>query len=84
MLFRSPKIGPEAELWDRSGGFGMLGVWVKERRTKTEESFREECAKRVYEGQRKIESVDAEWRQEEERMVGVRRRELESSSFTGF
>jgi len=80
----SPKIGPEAELWDRSGGFGMLGVWVKERRTKTEEAFREECAKRVYEGQRKIESVDAEWRQEEERMVGVRRRELESSSFTGF
>ena len=80
----SPKIGPEAELWDRSGGFGMVGVWVKERRTKTEEAFREECAKRVYEGQRKIESIDAEWRQEEERMVGVRRRELESSSFTGF
>src|SRR6266478_7183354 len=22
----SPKIGPEAERWDRSGGFGMLGV----------------------------------------------------------
>lgn len=80
----SPKIGPEAELWDRSGGFGMLGVWVKERRTKTEEAFREECVKRVYEGQRKIESVDAEWRQEEERMMGVRRRELESGGFTGF
>ena len=80
----SPKIGPEAELWDRSGGFGMLGVWVKERRTKTEEAFREECVKRIYEGQRKIESVDAEWRQEEERMVGVRRRELESGGFTGF
>jgi len=79
----SPKIGPEAERWDRSGGFGMLGVWVKERKTKTEEAFREECAKRVYEGQRRMESVDAEWRQEEERMAGVRRRELESG-FTGF
>ena len=75
----SPKIGPKAELWDRSGGFGMLGVRVKETRTKTEEAFREECLLRAYEGQRTIESVDAEWRQEEERMAEVRRREVESN-----
>jgi len=75
----SPKIGPEVERRDRSGGFGMLGVRVKETRTKTEEAFREEHMLRVYEAQRTIESVDAEWRQEEERMVEVRRRELESS-----
>ena len=75
----SPKVGPEMELWDRSGGFGMLGVRMKETRTRTEESFREECVLRIYEGQRTIESIDAEWRQEEERMVEVRRREHESS-----
>ena len=75
----SPKIGPEAEWRDRSGGFGMLGVRVKETRTKTEEAFQEERMLRVYEAQRTIESVGAEWRQEEERMVEVRRRELESS-----
>lgn len=75
----SPKVGPEVELWDRSGGFGMLGVRVKERRTKTEEAFREECIMRAYEGQRTIESVDGEWRREEERMAEVRRREIESS-----
>ena len=74
----SPKVGPAAEGWDRSGGFGMLGVRVKETRTKTEEAFREEWILRVYEGQRTIESVDAEWRQEEERMAEVRRREHES------
>ena len=79
----SPKIGPETEWWDRSGGFGMLGVRVKERRTKTEEAFREECVLRVYEGQRKMERVDAEWRQEEERMAEVRGRELETG-FSGF
>jgi len=75
----SPKVGPEVEWWDRSGGFGMLGVRVKETRTKTEEAFREECILRAYEGQRRIESVDAEWRREEERMAEVRRREIESS-----
>jgi len=75
----SPKIGPEAELWDRSGGFGMLAVRVKDTTTKTKEAFREECCLRVYEGQRTIESVDTEWRQEEERMAEVRRREVESS-----
>lgn len=75
----SPKVGPEVEWWDRSGGFGMLGVRVKETRTKTEEAFREECIMRAYEGQRTIESVDAEWRREEERMAEVRRREIESS-----
>lgn len=75
----SPKIGPETEWWDRSGGFGMLGVRVKERRTKTEEAFLEECLLRVYEGQRNIDNVDAEWRQEEERMAEVRRRELVST-----
>ena len=74
----SPKVGPAAEGWDRSGGFGMLGVRVKETRTKTEEAFREEWILRVYEGQRTIESVDAEWRQEEERMAEVRRKEHES------
>ena len=74
----SPKVGPAAEGWDRSGGFGMLGVRVKETRTKTEEAFREEWILRVYEGQRTIESVDAEWRQEEGRMAEVRRREHES------
>jgi hypothetical protein len=42
-------------------------------------AFREECILRVYEGQRTIENVDAEWRQEEERMAEVRRREIESS-----
>jgi hypothetical protein len=80
----SPKIGPEAERWDRSGGFGMLGVRVKDRMTRTEEAFREECLLRVYEGQRKMESVDAEWQEEEERMAEVRRRELQENSFTGF
>lgn len=75
----SPKVGPEPERQDRSGGFGMLGVWVKDTKTKTEEVFREECALRVYKSQMVIESVDAEWRQEEERMGEVRRRELENS-----
>ena len=75
----SPKIGPEVEWWDRTGGFGMLGVRVKETRTKTEEAFQVECILRAYEGQRTIEGVDAEWRQEEERMAEVRRREAESS-----
>jgi len=74
----SPKVGPEVEQWDRSGGFGMLGVRVKEKRTKTVEAFRDECVLRVYEAQRTIESVDAEWRQEDERMAEVRRREVES------
>lgn len=74
----SPKVGPEPERWDRSGGFGMLGVCVKDAGTKTEEAFREECALRVYKSQRTMESVDVEWRQEEERMGEVRRRELES------
>jgi hypothetical protein len=74
----SPKIGPEAERWDRSGGFGMLGVRVKDEMTKTEEAFREERMLRVYEGQRKIESVGAEWQEEEERMAEARRRGLES------
>ena len=73
----SPKVGPEPERWDRSGGFGMLGVWVKDTRTKTEEAFREECALRVYESQRMIERVDAEWQQEGEKMGEVRRREGE-------
>lgn len=72
----SPKVGPEPERWDRSGGFGMLGVWVKDTMTKTEEAFREECALRVYKSQRMIESVDGEWRQEEERMEEVRRKEI--------
>ncbi|KAF9787130.1 hypothetical protein BJ322DRAFT_701608 [Thelephora terrestris] len=76
----SPKVGPKPERWDRSGGFGMLGVWVTDTRTKTEEAFREECALRVYESQRTIESVDGEWREEEERMEGVRRKEIESDS----
>jgi len=75
----SSKVGPEPERQDRSGGFGMLGVWVKDTKTKTEEVFREECALRVYKSQMVIESVDAEWRQEEERMEEVRRRELENS-----
>ena len=74
----SPKIGPEVERWDRSGGFGMVGVRVKDTRTKTEEAFREECVLRVYEGQKAMESIGAEWREEEERMAEVRRRELES------
>ena len=76
----SPKVGPEPESFDRSGGFGMLGVWVNDTRTKTEEAFREECALRVYKSQKTIEGVDAEWREEEERMGEVRRRELESSA----
>jgi len=75
----SPKVGPEIEWWDRSGGFGMLGVRVKETKTKKEEAFQVECVLRAYEGQRTIENVDAEWRQEEERMAEVRRREVESS-----
>ena len=75
----SPKVGPEPERWDRSGGFGMFGVWVKDSRSKTEETFREECALRVYESQRVIESVDAEWRQEEDKMEEVRRKEAECS-----
>jgi hypothetical protein len=74
----SPKTGPGQETWDRSGGFGMLGVLVKERRTKTEEAFREECALRMYESQRTIENVGVEWQQEEERMNEVRKRGLES------
>ena len=74
----SPKVGPEPESWDRSGGFGMLGVWVKENRTKTEEAFREECALRVCESQKTMEIVSGEWQQEEERMGEVRRRELQS------
>ena len=75
----SPKVGPRPERWDRSGGFGMLGVWVADTRSKTEEAFREECALRVCESQRTMESVDAEWREEEERMEGVRREEIESN-----
>ena len=73
----SPKTGPEAERWDRSGGFGILGVWMRETRTKTEEAFRDECALRIYESQRRIESVSAEWQEEEERMKVARRREAE-------
>ena len=74
----SPKVGPEPERWDRSGGFGMLGVRVKDTTTKTEEAFRHECALRVYKSQMMIENVDAEWREEGERMEEIRRREVEN------
>jgi hypothetical protein len=76
----SPKVGPELEHWDRTGGFGMLGVWAKETKTKTEEAFREECGLRLCESQRTIESVGAEWQREAERMAEVRRREGEGSA----
>lgn len=69
----SPKIGPLREEFDRSGGFGMLGVTFQHEITVGEETTRRELLKRVRDSEKCRMEVEKVWKEEEEKTQELRR-----------
>lgn len=69
----SPKIGPTREEYDRSGGFGMLGVTFQHEITAGEETTRRELIKRLRDSEKCRMEVEKGWKEDAEKRRELRR-----------